>query len=523
MNPIYPKKLLGALLLFLVFSATQALGQITATLTTTTATCQANGELKVANVAGGKAPYQVALIAGPNVPQPPVFITPNSANEFVFTGLQSGLHTVSVLDDNGNMKQFSATVGGNYQIMNYTAVPSVTDCNNQTPGTGVITITNLTGGNPPYRYRIFKPTTGAFQNNNVFTGLTPGTTYEVQVFDACENFQTRQVQIPAIAAAGLPTPTTLFEDCDGTVRTTYSATGGNTPYTYEVTAGPNQVGTSNTSGVFNFNTSSSYTVRVTDNCGGTATRSFTTPGKPNQQLLLQGATGSACDGMGGGVRILARNGIPPYSGTIKGKAGGACASFSQVLNLSGSGNGDYTQTIMGLDRPCIYVVEISDKCGNITTEELMLVAGGNDQLGSSQIILCPSGSSVQYRLQMTVSLGPPYSPRANYTFNLFDSNNQPVSGFPRTQSGTSVTVDLPAGTYRYQLSDACGTTTGLKTVIIPAYANPTVAVDLTAQCINAGQARLITTSQNPLNSANPAFKITACQSGQRNEQYRRFF
>ena len=501
-----------SLLIFLALaglSFSNSFGQITATLTTTTATCQANGELKVSAVTGGKSPYQVALIAGPNVPQPAVFITPNSGSDFVFTGLQSGLHKVSVLDNDGNMKEFSATVGGNYQIMNYTPVPSVTACNSGTPGTGTITITGLTGGNPPYRYRLFTPTTSAFQNGNVFTGLVPGTTYQVQVFDACENFQTRQVQIPAIAVAGLPTPSTLFEDCDGTVKTTYSATGGNTPYTYQVTAGPTLVGTTNTTGVFNFNTSGNYTVRVTDNCGGTATRTFTTPGKPNQQLLLQGAMGSACDNMGGGVAILVRNGIPPYTGILKGKAGSACASTSRVLNLSGSGNGDYTQTIMGLTRPCMYVVEVTDKCGNITTEELNLVNTGANQLGASHNVLCPTGTSTQYRLQMIVSLGPPYSPRANYTFNLLNSSNQPVSGFPRTQATTSFTVNLPAGTYTYQLVDACGTTSSVRTVVVPAYADPTVGVDLTAQCINAGQARLITTRQNPLNSANPAFKITA--------------
>ncbi|TAG15630.1 MAG: hypothetical protein EAZ32_01290, partial [Cytophagia bacterium] len=478
---------------------------ITATLTPAISTCQANGTITISNVNGGTCtPYKYALISGPNVLQPPVY-----QDAPVLTGLQAGTYAVSIIDCDGNEKTFSMiVVGGNYQIMNFTLAPTLTPCTNGTPPTGTVTVNGLTGGNPPYRYRIFTPTTGAFQTSGIFNNLTPGTTYQIQVWDACDNFQTRQVQIPNISGVSLSNPSYLFENCDGTVKTTFTTSGGTPVYTYRVTAGPTLVNTTNTTGIFNFNTAGSYTVTTTDQCGSVSTRTFTTPGAPTQELFAQGTQASNCNNMGGGINIVVRGGIAPYTGTLKGLAGTSCAGTNITLNLVQSGS-QYVQVVTGLTRPCTYVVEVIDKCGNITTRNVDLVPGGAEQLGNSDEIQCPSTGSNNYNLKIGASFGPPYSPTLPFTFDLKNSSNVSVTGFPRTQSGNEVTVALAPGTYTYQITDACGTTSKTITKVIPTYTPPTLSVDLTNACINAGQAKLNFTNGNQLNPTFKQFKITA--------------
>ncbi len=162
-----PKQIL---LFFVVLMASfyTAFAQPTsATLTPKTATCQANGEIAITNVTGGCSPYKYALVAGPGVPLPAAYVTTST-----FTGLQAGTFTISILDCNGNEGVFTTTVSGNYQLMNYTLVPTTT-CSAGT-STGRVTVTGLTGGNPPYRYKIISPTPTAFQSSGTFTGLNPG-------------------------------------------------------------------------------------------------------------------------------------------------------------------------------------------------------------------------------------------------------------------------------------------------------------------------------------------------------------
>lgn len=494
---------------FFSLCTTAAYAQLGATLRSTESTCQANGTITVSAVTGGTAPYQAALVAGPSaLPSAPYFDL-NADGTYSFSALAAGNYTVSLIDDSatGNETRLNITVPGSYSVSNYTPVPSLNACANGTQ-TGRITVSSITAGRTPFRYRLTKPTTTAFSavsgTSFVIDNLTPGTTYEVQVWDVCDNFQTRQVQIPAIANPTVPAPNIQYLDCSGNVQATFSASSGTGPYTYSVTAGPNQVGTSNTTGVFNF-TTGNYTVRVTDQCGGATNRNVTIGASPAFNLNVSGAASASCStgtGNTGAIAIAVSGGIKPYQSVVVKNCSG------QTITLQPDANGDYNQTLQNLTRPCMFTVVATDKCGTVRTQMFdMSSPGGNTVMGSSQNVSCPVSASTIYRLTMEATLGPPYSPTPPYSYTLLNSSGNPVAGYPLTSNNRTQTVGLPAGEYTFRISDGCGTLSQTRSVTIATYTPPTLTLNTANQCINAGQANLIGVNRNPLNPTFGQYKI----------------
>ena len=499
----FPQKWVATILV-VVLSTMSVYAQINATITPKASNCPSNGEITLSNFAGGEPPYEAALISGPSALPSPLYETTNAAGNLTFTGLRPGTYAISIKDVTGKEQTLTTTVGGNYQLMNYTATPSVSACNNGTPGTGTISVTGVTGGVGPYMYALLLPNTPTvFQNSGTFTNLLANTQYEIQVWDECSNFETRQVRIPAASPPLVVNgPAFRFTACDGTVSTTFTTSGGATPYT--ATMSPSA--SSPSPGVYNLNTSTSYTYTVKDNCGNTEVRNFTTPGKPNQVLSVGGAGATGCSGTGGVLNISVQGGIGPYTGTIVSTACGV----NRTLNLQA--NGDvYSESVTNLNRPCTYTITVTDACGNVSTKEEGLVGGSPGSLGTYREKFCPVNGDLLDRLKIGVTNGPPYNPTPPYTFELFNSSNQMVAGFPQTPAngGMDVTVPLTADTYTFRITDGCGTTSQLETAIIGEYIPPTVRIDLNSACISAGQVTLISSGQNPLAPGFKEYKIIA--------------
>ena len=487
------KKFLPSLLGLLLFAQT-SFGQLTATLTPTNGTCQADGKLRISNISGGTPPYKVALIAGPGVPLPAAY-QPLTDGAYEFTGLSAGMFTVDVLDDQGKTQMFSKDLTSSYVMLDYTPTPSLNVCSGNTY-TGKITVTGLKGGKEPFRYSIISPNripaTG-FQSTGVFDNLVPGTTYEVQVWDACENFQTRQVQIPTIGGISLSDPKTEKTNCSGNYTATFTSTGGSGTITYQIIAPSfDQVGTNNTTGVFSLAPKKSYTIQASDVCGNITTSTiFVNEIIPNTGAW--GAEGGAnCGENDGAAYVWVTNGLAPYAGKVTGNCGGT--PFSYTLNLTQQGT-RYGEVVKNLPRPCDYTYTITDACNVVITGTFSQAPKGLDQLGGYDYLVCPVVSNNGYKVTIGASFGPPYAPSPNFTFELKNSDNVSVSGFPLTQSGGEIYPSLPPGNYTYKITDNCGSTFN-NTLVIPNYPTPTLTIDGTNKCINAGQVTLIGTTTN---------------------------
>ena len=494
---------------------TKAMAQ-SVTITSVSATCQSNGVINVADGTIGAKPFTYALLTGPDVPQPPAFFSSNitGGGGYTFTGLQSGTFTVGVVDNDGNENDFTVVVAGNYKVMDYTPVPSLNACANGTQ-TGKITVTGLVNGSPPYRYKLTKPTdTGFLNNGGVFDGLTPGQTYEVQVWDACDNFQTRQVQLPATAQPTVPDPVVSYMGCAGAVSATLTASGTSAPYTYQITAGPTgdpAVGTSNTTGVFTFQPNSTYTVLVTDACGGQTAKTFTQGGVPALEVFAFGAAGTGCTpgttSGAGATYLIIKGGIFPYSSAVLEGTGGCTYGPTTLTNIEpNNSDGSYSTTLNNLPRPCSFKLTVTDACSNTMVQTFDQVTAGDGALGQYNYTSCPDGGSTAVKLHFAPTYGPPYAPTPPFSFTLVDNTGTPIAGYPVVSTDEQV-VNLPAGVYTYIISDACGANTGPVSVTILPYQLPTLVLDATNLCINAGQVNLIGTNNNPYNQGGGTYSI----------------
>ena len=168
--------------------------------------------------------------------------------------------------------------------------------------------------------------------------------------------------------------------------------------------------------------------------------------------------------------------------------------FTYTLNL-GITNEGYGEIVQNLPRPCSFNYTITDACGVVTTNTFEQAAAGVNNLGVYSSLVCPDISNNGYKVKIGVGYGPPYSPIPDFTFDIKNSSDVSVSGYPVTQTANEVYPSLAPGTYTYTLTDKCGTTK-TSTINIPNYPPPTVSIDGTTKCINAGQVTVMGISLN---------------------------
>ena len=132
-------------------------------VTTATSCIAGDGKIYVTAI-GGEEPYQFSVNGRPE------------QSENIFTGLNSGIYSISVHDKNGcaaSLNNIAITAAG-FQFS--TTVQSDTECLNHN---GTILI-DIQEGTPPYLYKI---NNGDFSENNLFSGLSSGQ-YTVEVKNA---------------------------------------------------------------------------------------------------------------------------------------------------------------------------------------------------------------------------------------------------------------------------------------------------------------------------------------------------
>ena len=214
---------------------------------------------------------------------------------------------------------------------------------------------------------------------------------------------TVKAQCPASSPLVINSVTATESRCQASGSATVSSSGGATPYTYSIIAGPSTA-PAQSSNLFQSLASGTYTVQVTDNCNTSVTASVTVTGSytvPSPTATTQ--TTSCPNSSDGSLTISTTGGLGPYSYSL--------ISPSPVTMAPQASN-----VFTGLPAGT-YTYQVSDSCGNFQTRTATVAAGSTASIItgiSLQYVACDSFKAV---LTIYVSqVKPPYST----TFTLPD-------------------------------------------------------------------------------------------------------
>ncbi len=282
-----------------LFAQCPATVPLSISLTPAESTCEANGTITVTITGGtpftdvmGNSVFSNQIIAGP--------ATSTVQNSTVFTSLPAGDYTIEVTDLCGTSVTSTATVIGTYLQPDLTFTAFGVTCIGGSDGAVVGTATL---GLAPYSYRLIDLNvnpidTSAWQSSGSYANLIEGD-YYLQMIDACNNFQSRDVTI-------INQNNTQFSiwsnftklSCDsidfrfGLTGSPSNSTAG--PYDWEITAASeaqhswlvgmtgslpalNPPSGSTTVLTINHIDSAQITISMLDRCGNTAVGTFTLP------------------------------------------------------------------------------------------------------------------------------------------------------------------------------------------------------------------------------------------------------
>ncbi len=431
-------------------------------------TCTSNGVITVSNVTGGTAPYQFSIDG----------TTYQNGN--TFSGLTAGTYTVSIRDAN---------------VCTFVAAPITIDALNPPTGldfsstpitcpanTSDVTLT-ATGGLSPLEYQIVAPASAAtaYQNSNVFPGLSPGT-YTFQVRDASNCTYSETFTIAPLPPLTVNTVITKNLDCtaspDGTITVTIS--GGVAPFTYEVSFNGGPFGTTSsvtgTTFVHNVPTDGTYQFRIRDvnNCFVDSSvqtiNAITLP----EIISVTQIQDNLCNGDATGAIDISINnsvGTPPFLINVNNDTTGT----DYGTQTSGLPAGDYTITITDAnsctDTETITIAEPDPIVVNHSSLPITcdITSGGISK--GSVIVQSVSGGTAPYNYYVTGTNG----------YNASELN---ASG---TTSTTFDVVDF--GLYEINVVDSNGCSILVQDVLVAS--PPTdldISINATVDCTTGGEA-----------------------------------
>ncbi|MFT3981010.1 MAG: gliding motility-associated C-terminal domain-containing protein [Ferruginibacter sp.] len=376
----------------------------------TPASCPgANDGTVTLNPTTGVAPYTYQLDGGP------------SQTSNTFTGVTSGLHTVTFTDANGCQGTRSINVGGGTPP-NTTATSANTTCAGASDG--IIVINPVAGST----YTI---TPGGSNTTGTFTGLAAGTyTLSITTAGGCTGTITPATVTIAAGAAVTTTATTSAASCpgvsDGSVTVAPVGTGTTT-----YTLNPGAI--SNTTGIFNGVAAGTYTVSFVTAAGCTGTISsdpvVTAAAAPTSTAT---ATATSCPTVNDGTVTVAS----PGAGTTFTLNPGAVSNTTGVF--TGLAAGTYTITFV-----------TAAGCNGTVPVSPVVTAGPNRS--SSFTKTDPVCANIN---DGTISITPTAPSAGPYTVTLTGP------GGPYTQTGGAPVTfsNLAPGTYNYSFTDAGGCT-----------------------------------------------------------------
>jgi hypothetical protein len=250
----------------------------------------------------------------------------------VFASLANGTYTIVVRDANGCTASSSFAIDVPALVLAASQTQTIL-CNGNL--TGEIT-TSATGGVPPYQYSL---NSGAYQNNNVFSGLGAGT-YTVTIKDAAGT-ETQSSTSISEPAAIVPTVNTVYNSI------TVNATGGTGTLQYSIDGQNYQL-----MGLFTGLANGDYTVVVRDNVFCTVSVQITINVAPLDLAPAQTQTISCNGSQTGQITAMGSGGIPPYEFSLNGGAYQPGNVFSNLgagtysISIKDSQGADTTKTVV---------------------------------------------------------------------------------------------------------------------------------------------------------------------------------
>ncbi|MEZ4958744.1 MAG: zinc-dependent metalloprotease family protein [Saprospiraceae bacterium] len=352
-----------------------------------------DGEISV-TASGGSPPYQFKLNNGPFQSSP------------VFQNIAAGSYTVMLMDVNGFTQMTNVTVSDPPQITISTLTNGYTVTATASGGSGALTY-SLDGG--------------AFQTSGTFFPVSNGShTVTVKDGNGCEASASLTVSVPALTL-GLSITQALPCSYSAIGQITAVASGGVSPYEYNVNGGPFQTGN-----LFNGLSAGSYTVTVKDSGGFTFSQNIVLDAPP-----VISATANVA---GSNVLIMASGGTGVLHYSLDGSPFQTSNTFTNVPN------GPHTVTILDANG-CEAILPV-------------LVNGSNMQVTATltKAISCHNGTDAIITVMAMGGTQP-------YQYSLNGVNFQ----------SSNVFANLPAGSYNIVVKDATGATSTTPTITV---ANP---------------------------------------------------
>jgi gliding motility-associated-like protein len=387
----------------------------------------------------------------------------------------TGTITINVINPNGNSIEYSidggnsfsnsnvfiGLVAGDYDVvLQYTSGASVCTTDPQTvtiienpaiSGTaelsapytcntnGTITVTGVSGGNPPYEYSIDGVN---FQASNVFNGLTQGT-YTIIIRDI--NICTAVTNDIVIDALNPPTDidfTSTPVTCPSLTSdiTISSVTGGTGTIEYQIIAPASAVTPYQTSNTFTGLVADTYTIQIRDENDCTYSESYTIDPIPTPTINVILTEGLDCTATPDAEIAGTITGTAPYNYavSINGAAYSSLGATSTTFTYNTSTAGTYQ-------------FQITDTNG-CTAESTIITVNpiappAFSAVIESQPILCHGDANGAIDITIDDTVGTP-----PFTINV----NNTTTG---TDYGTQ-TTSLTAGDYTITITDAnsCSTT-----------------------------------------------------------------
>ncbi len=335
---------------------------LTASLTSTDASCAGNNGTATVTAGGGTAPYTYSW-------------NPSAQTNATATGLSAGIYTVTVTDHNGCTETDTITVH-NSSTLSITTTNTNLLCNGASTATATVT---ATAGTAPYTYS-WAP---GGKTNATATGLSAGT-YTITVTDnaGCNQFAVVTITQPS---AIIPTTSSTSAGCTNNTGTaTVSASGGTGAYTYSWA--PGGATTSTISGLG----SGSYTITVTDANGCSATA----------------ITNVASGGVSGS--ITATTNVTCF-GSNTGSATVTAVGNATPFTYSWAPGGQTNATATGLSEGS-YTVTVTDNNGCSFTTSVTITGPASAIATTGSVTNASCNSSNNGAIALNVSGGtPPYT------------------------------------------------------------------------------------------------------------------
>lgn len=370
------------------------------------------GAIDVTNVTGGTAPYTYTVTNSLNSAGFPISYNTIGSEDHSFTILNFGIYTVSVVDANGcTLVSNNISIASPPNSLNIDISAATTDC---TAGGTLTACVNTFVGGGPYHFALYQdlspatppyptyPAWPGYQDADIsdptglcstFTGLTPGVTYTIIVFDEttnCYYFETAPGPIPTpstITSVITPHNVTCTGANDGSISFTVDNFTG-TGVSYQIFENLNNMPVSSVGNVVgpapatvsNFGTlpTGSYYILFTEvggpnaGCSQTST-AFTISESP--VLLSLTATvikNDNCNVNAGQISVTGLNGTPAYSYQIVTAGSPAptqatwAGQASNVFNVEGGSYDVYIMDANGCIQSATSIFVPTDSTPNIS-------------------------------------------------------------------------------------------------------------------------------------------------------------